>query len=85
MVHFTAAVDLASPVQEEDLEGRYGRPARGGGQDNSQERMKWMGGGVEGWRQFSFIPLTLFRGDESCLASMSGLWREKEGQLSMAG
>lgn len=41
MVHFTAAVDLASPVQEEDLEGRYGRPA-GGGQDNSQERMKWM-------------------------------------------
>lgn len=30
MVHFTAAVDLASPVQAEDLEGRYGRPAGGG-------------------------------------------------------
>lgn len=24
-------------------------------------------------------------GDESCLASVRGLWREKEGQVSMAG
>lgn len=29
MVHFSAAVDLASSVQEEDLEGHYGRPAEG--------------------------------------------------------
>lgn len=45
------------------------------GQDNSQERMKWMSGRT--MVEVSFIPLTLFRGDESCSASVRGLGRGK--------
>lgn len=83
MVHFTAAVDLASSVQEEDLE-RALWPSSGG-QDNSQERMKWMRWGRK-MTAVSFFPRTWSGGDESCSASLRGLWEgEKEGQVSVAG
>lgn len=53
------------------------------GQDNLQERMKWMRWGKM-MVPVSFIPLTLFRGDEKGSHSVRGLGRKKEGQLSTA-
>lgn len=43
MVHFIAAVDLASPVQEEDLEGRHGRPAGWARQLTGEDEMDEVG------------------------------------------
>lgn len=84
VVHFTAAVDLASPVRLEDLQGPNGHPMGwrvwgGGGQENSQERMKWMRWGRVMFRAVSFIPLTLSSGDESRLASVSGSRKGNRG------
>lgn len=50
----------------------------GGGCENSQERMKWMRWGRV-MAAVSFIPLTLFRGDESRLASVSGSGKGNRG------